>query len=169
MTDCVVFFYSFLWSNLSSLHRNQTNTYSICTLHPALRKSLKSGRKGDRTLTAAWEISNSIAFSSVSVDWLKCSYAFSQTFVDAEYRSGRWGGKPVPRKSKHRSRWQNTDHPGDLDLPCSLFLHHSLWPLAPQPKAMISPAVFTHCVYIGLCVCVYRVSSTRACEHHDWQ
>ncbi len=161
----VSFWWSFLWSNLS---RNQPNTYSVCTQHAVLTESLKSGRKGDSTLTAAWEISNSIAFSSVSVDWLTCLYAFSQTFVDAEYRSGRWGGDEGRRtgaeKSKHCSRWQNTDHPGDPDLPCSLFLHHSLWPLAPQPKAMLSPAVFYPMYLCRVSVCW----STRACEHHDW-
>lgn len=63
--------------------------YALNILH--YRKSEK-WQEGDRMLAAAWEISNSIAFSTVSVDWLTCSCAFSQTFVDAEYRSGRWGG-----------------------------------------------------------------------------
>lgn len=158
MINCVFFIY-IAFCNLNHLHRNLPNTHTICTLHPVIQ-SLESGREGDRTPTAAWEISNSIAFSSVSVDWLTCSPSPRPLWmqsIDPQDGEEMKGGEPVLRKSKHRSRWQNTDHPGDLDLPC--FLYRFTWPLASKPKAVISLIVFTHCIALR--------ADIPACEHHS--
>lgn len=140
---------------MSTQHRYHMHSTSCA------RKSLKTETKVENMLTAAREISNSTAVSLLGVEWLPCTYAFLQTFVDAEYWSRWWGGELMLRKSKHSSRWQNTDHLGDLA--CSLFLH-SLWPLAHQPKAMINPGIFCLVFLYGTSVCLGPFS-----EHCNWQ
>lgn len=133
-----------MWSNLNSLHRNPPYTYTMCTLHPVLHKVWKVGEKVIERRLQPGRFQTPLP-SAPLTDSLACMPSPRPLWmqsIDPEDGEEMKGGERVLRKSKHCSRWQNTDHPGDLDLPCSLFLYHFLWPLASQPKATFSPAVF---------------------------
>lgn len=78
----------------------------------------------------------------------------NRVLIPAMWR--RWrAGLPTLGESKHRSEWQTTDHPGDLDLPRSLRVHRSLWPLTsvkPRSTLQLLPKVFVQ----DLCVLAER-------------
>lgn len=140
-----------LQCHLNRLDRNKTNTYNVWTFYPATQKveeKAKERLNAERfqtPLPLVWQV------LTVSHARLPSPRPLWMRSIDPKDGEEMKGGEPTRRKSKHRSKWQNTDHPRDLDFAFSLFPSPSTT-FAPQPEAM-SGSFSSHLRWYRFCAC----------------